>query len=85
MDALNRLLERLKRSLDGDRVFKEEIRSSIKDVAGFDVPIEDISTQGNILKIKTSPAKRNELKFKEDKVLETVRARTKVNLTKLLY
>ncbi len=85
MDALNGLLERLRRSLGGDRAIRESVCNSVKEVAGFDVFAEDVSIQGNSLKIKTSPAKRNELKLKEDQILELVRSRTKLNLTKLVY
>jgi hypothetical protein len=85
MDALNRLLERLRGSLDGDRVVKKEISFCIKEIAGFEVLPEDISFQGDALRIKASPAKRNELKLNEIKILEAVRAQTKLNLKRLVY
>ena len=85
MDHLRELLTRIRKSLDGDTVFKETVNSCFKNLLGFEVNPKDISIQGDVLRIKTSPAKRNEIKLHEEELLKSIREQTKLSLKKLLY
>lgn len=82
---LGKLLDRFKDSLDRDVRTREAVAECIKEALGFDVRLEDISIKGDTLRIQTSPAKRNEIKLHEARVLEAVIAKTKQNLKRVAY
>jgi hypothetical protein len=85
MDGIGDLLGRIKDSLDKDATTRETVAGCIREVAGFDVRLEDISIKGRVLRIKTSPVKRNEIKLRENKILSLVRERTKLSIETVSY
>jgi hypothetical protein len=85
MDGLGDLLGRIKDSLDKDATTREIVAGCIREAAGFDVRLQDISIKGRVLRIKTSPVKKNEIKLREDKILSLVRERTKLSIETMSY
>lgn len=85
MEELNKLLGRVKQSLDRDVNDREIVALCIREIFGFDVRLEDISIKNDTLRIQTSPVKRNEIKLKEDALLEKVSQRTKLKLKNVAY
>ena len=85
MDGIGDLLGRIKDSLDKDASTRERVAECIKEVAGFDVRLEDISLKGDTLRISTSPVKKNEIKLREEKILSMVQGRTKLNIKRITY
>lgn len=85
IQGLNELLTRLKRSLEGDKEIRESVSQTIKETVGFEILAEDISLKDGFVRIKTSPAKRNEISLREEIILGKLRNLTKLNLKKILY
>lgn len=85
MKGLTDLIGRIKDSLDKDASTRESIANCIKEELGFDLRLEDISIKGGQLRIQTSPAKKNEIKLNETRVLEKIRVRTKLNIQNITY
>lgn len=85
MEELGDLLGRIKHSLDKDAETREVVSVCIREVAGFDVRLEDISIKNRTVRIQTTPAKRNEIKLKEAKLLSLIRVRTNLDIENVTY
>lgn len=85
MEGLDKLLTRLKKSLDQDVEEREIVAKIIKEVVKFDIRLEDISIKGDTLRIKTSPVKKNEIKLYDSAILAKVGGETKLKLKRIAY
>lgn len=85
MEPLDNLLSKIKKSLLGDLLVREEVSRLINNALGIDIIPKDISIQGTTLRIKTSPAKRNEIKLNQERILTEIKLKTKLNLKEILY
>lgn len=85
MDGIGDLLGRIKDSLDKDASLRESAALCIKEELGFDVRLADISIKGEVLRIQTSPAKRNEIKLHEAEILNKIKAKINLNIKRIAY
>ncbi|MBX4195782.1 hypothetical protein KW796_02415 [Candidatus Parcubacteria bacterium] len=85
MKGLGSLLDRFKDSLDKDIASREMIAECIKEAAGLDIRLEDISIKNDTLRIRTSPVKRSEINLHEAEILKLSALKTKLNLKRITY
>ncbi|MHB1330688.1 MAG: hypothetical protein ACYCY6_01840 [Minisyncoccota bacterium] len=85
MKNLSDLLSRFKLSLDKDAEKRNFISGYIREKLGFDISSNNISIKNDSLIIKTTPAKRSEVKMHEKEILTMVRNSTGLNLKRILY
>ncbi|MEK7194069.1 MAG: hypothetical protein AAB660_00075 [Patescibacteria group bacterium] len=85
MESLGKLLGKLKQALGRDTLSKEIILRCVKDVLGFEIRTQDVSIKGGMLRIQTTPAKRNEISLNEFRILEVIRLKTGLNLKRIVY
>jgi len=85
MKTLSSLLERFKKSLGKDVINKDLIVSIIEKVTGIQIKPEEVNIKEFTLEIISSPAKKNEIKMSEDRILQEVRMQTKQNISRILY
>lgn len=85
MLGLEKFLTRFKQSLDKDTAVKETVILCIKEKLGFELKTEEISVKGGVLRIQTSPAKRNEINLHQEELLSIIRERTGFALTSISY
>lgn len=85
MDDLGDLLGRIKDSLDKDASLRESVAECIKEELGFDVRLGDISIKGDTIRIQTSPAKKNEIKLHDERILNKIVSKTGLNIKRITY
>ncbi|MBX4189570.1 hypothetical protein KW785_03190 [Candidatus Parcubacteria bacterium] len=85
MINLETLLKRFTLSLGKDTVAREAVVSCIREVAGFELSAENISIKGDTVIIKTSPAKKNEIKLNEERILRELQLRCHAKISKIFY
>ncbi|MHB0978305.1 MAG: hypothetical protein ACYC1K_02820 [Minisyncoccota bacterium] len=85
MKTLSALLERFKKSLGKDTVNKDLIISIIENFVGIRLKAEEVNIKEATLEIISSPAKKNEIKLKEEQILFEIRAQTHQNISRIFY
>lgn len=85
MKTLSSLLERFKKSLGKDTVNKDLIISVIESAVSIKLKQEEVNIKESTLEINSSPAKKNEIKLKEDLILSEIRAQTHQNISRIFY
>jgi len=85
MEPLERLLQKIKNSLNKDTQIKEVVATSVKEMLGFELSLKDISIKSDTLFIKTGPSKRNEIKLNESKLLTLIQTKSDLKLKRILY
>ena len=82
---LEKLLSKFRQSIGDDSLVRGEVCSTIKEILGFELELQSISINNSVLRIQTTPAKKNEIKLNEARVLEAIKTRTKLNLQAIVY
>ncbi len=85
MRTLSALLERFKKSLGKDTVNKELIISIVENVVNIKLKPEEVNIKESVLEIISSPAKKNEIKLKEELILSEIRIQTHQNVSRIFY
>ncbi len=85
MKTLSTLLERFKKSLGKDTINKDLIISTIENSVGIRLKKEEVNIKESILEIFSSPAKKNEIKLKEEQILSEIHAQTRQNISRIFY
>jgi len=85
MRALTTLLERFRKSLNKDTLNKDSVISVVEGATGIKLHPEDVSLKDFVLEITSSPAKKSEIKLKENIILSEVRSQTKQNILRIFY
>ena len=86
MKDISSLLGRFLKSLGKDTLTKETVLEAIQRATGFVLKPEEVSIKENVLSIELdSPGKKNEIKLKEEKILNEIKERTSQNINKIFY
>jgi hypothetical protein len=85
MKNISSLLERFSRSIGRDVLAKGAVVACVKEFCGFEITPEDVSIKDGALRIKTSPAKRNEIHLNEAKILNKLQEQGGQKIIKILY
>lgn len=85
MKTLSSLLERFKKSLGKDTVNKELIISVVENITNIKLKPEEVNVRESTLEIISSPAKKNEIKLKEELILSEIRIQTHQNISRIFY
>lgn len=85
MKTLSSLLERFKKSLGQNTYNKDLILSIVENLTNIKLKPEEINIKEATLEITSSPAKKNEIKFKEELILSEIRAQTHQNISRIFY
>ncbi len=85
MKTLSSLLERFKKSLGQNTYNKDLIISIVESLTNIKLKPEEINIKEATLEIASSPAKKNEIKFKEELILSEIRAQTHQNISRIFY
>jgi hypothetical protein len=86
MKDLTSLLGRFLKSLGKDTLAKETIVEAVQRTTNITLSAEEVSVKENVLTLDiSSPAKKNEIKLKEQKILIEIQERTGQNINKVFY
>jgi hypothetical protein len=85
MKNLSSLLERLTGALYADSRRKSAVSAAIKECIGGEVRNEDVSIKDGVLTIHASPALKNELRLKEEKVLRCIYEKSGSRIVRIIY
>lgn len=85
MKTLSSLLERFKKSLGKDTVNKKLIISVVENITNIKLKPEEVNVRESTLEIISSPAKKNEIKLKEELILSEIRIQTHQNISRIFY
>ena len=86
MKDLSSLLGRFLKSLGKDVLAKETVVEAVERATGFSLAPDEISIKENILTFSiNSQAKKNEIRLKEEKILDEIHGRTGQNINKIFY
>ncbi len=85
MRNLTELLKRITNSLDKDSATRSAVASCIHEVLGFDIDQHNISIKEDTLIIKASPAKKNEIKLREEQILKKLEGQCRTRITRIFY
>lgn len=85
MKDLSSLLRRFQRSLGNDTEARDAVRSVVESLAGIKLGPEEISIKEGTLEITTSPGKKNEIRLKEEYILDALNTGRGLHLKKIFY
>lgn len=85
MKNLNSLLERLSRVLNKDELIKSSVVSVLRDSVGVTISTNKINLKEGVLEVEASPAIKNEIKLKEERIKDELKEVYKINLIRILY
>lgn len=85
MRNLSSLLERFKKSLGKDTLAREAVINCVESLTSIKLGLEEISIKENVLEIKTSAGKKNEIRLKEDLILDTLQTRFGLPINRIFY
>jgi len=85
MRTLSSLLERVVGALHADSILKSGVCAAIKECIGGTVSENDISVKEGVLTIHASPALKNELRLKEQKVLDCIYEKCGKRIVRVVY
>jgi len=85
MKNLSSLLERFAKSLGRNVLDKEIVLHTIEDLTSIRLNEEDVSIKEGVLEITSSPLKNNEIKLKEDKIINELRSHKATFINKIFY
>ena len=85
MQNLSSLLDRFKKSLGKDVLSKEAVIDCVESFASIKLKVEEISIKENVLEIKTNAGKKNEIRLKEDLILDTLQTRCGLPINRIFY
>ena len=86
MKDLSSLLGRFLKSLGKDILVKETVVEAVERATGFSLTPEEVSIKENMLTFTIlSQVKKNEIRLKEEKILDEIKGRTGQNINKIFY
>ena len=85
MKTLAELLGRFKKSFNKSIWVKEVVGETIKKVTGIYIDPKDIELKDSVLEIRSSPARKNEIKMKEPEILSAVSQETNLKISRIFY
>ena len=85
MKNLSTLLERVVGALHADSILKNGVCSAIKECVGGNVTENDVSVKEGVLTIHASPALKNELRLKEQKVFDCIYEKCGKRIVRVVY
>jgi hypothetical protein len=85
MRQLTALLERFKNSLGRDTISREMVASCIEELTGIRVLPEQMSLKEGVLSLNISPVKKNEIKLKEQMILDALWNLHKIKIGRVFY
>lgn len=85
MKNLSALLQRFSSLLDKKLVIRETVSLVITDYTGRKIPVEEVFIKGTTLEIQSSPATKNEIRLKEEKIISELRNSHNLHISRVLY
>lgn len=85
MENLSKLLERFAKVLNKDRNVKEVVSQVVLARTRVSLSHESISLKEGVLEINTSPAAKNEIRLKEEAILNELKELHKLPISRILY
>ncbi len=85
MKNLSSLLERFKKSLGKDTLAREAVINCVESFSSVKLKAEEISIKENVLEIKTSSMKKNEIRLKELLILDALQTRFGLPINRIFY
>jgi len=85
MKIIGGFLDRFFKSIGRDTLIRETILDVVKEQTRITLLPTDIALKESTLEITASPAKKNEIRLKEKRILDALIARTGIRLTNIRY
>jgi hypothetical protein len=83
MFNISLFLERFKNLGQGEKILKEIISSSVKEVVGFDLDTKSINLKNGEVIFKVSPALKNAIYIKKELILKKIKDKNIENINNL--
>jgi Cu/Ag efflux protein CusF len=83
MFNISLFLERFKNLGQGEKILKEVISSSVKEVVGFDLDTKSINLKNGEVIFKVSPALKNAIYIKKELILKKIKDKNIENINNL--
>jgi Cu/Ag efflux protein CusF len=83
MFNISLFLEKFKNLGQGERLLKEEISSSVKEIVGFDLDTKNIDLKNGEVVFKVSPALKNAIYIKKELILKKIKDKNIENINNL--
>jgi hypothetical protein len=85
MKDISSLLKRFSNLLNKKEVDQEVVATVIEGYVGRKPTLKEIFIEGTVLEISTSPIIKNEIRLKEDKILEDLKRVHNIHISRVLY
>jgi hypothetical protein len=85
MKDLKDLLRRLSTALGSETEVRTAIKEAVQECTGGMLKDTDILFKEGVLSLSASPALKNEIRLKEDKVLACIKAKAGIRVRKIIY
>ncbi|MDB5194145.1 MAG: hypothetical protein JWN50_159 [Parcubacteria group bacterium] len=85
MKDFSSLLKRITEALGSDAHLKASVRDAVRECAGGNLRDEDILVKNGTLSLSASPALKNEIRLKEERILECIREKSGTVIIKIVY
>jgi hypothetical protein len=85
MKEFGTLLKKLYSSLNRDVVERENILYTLKNTTGITLTSSDLFIREGVLEISASPVVKNEIKLKEEAILEALKNSYNLSYSRVLY
>jgi Cu/Ag efflux protein CusF len=83
MFNISLFLEKFKNLGQGERLLKEAISSSVKEIVGFDLDTKNINLKNGEVIFKVSPALKNAIYIKKELILKKIKDKNIENINNL--
>lgn len=85
MKEFNSLLKKLYIALNKDTLERENVLYTLKNSAGITLTTGDIFIKDGVLEISASPTVKNEIKLKEEAILNSLKSGFNLSYSRVLY
>lgn len=85
MKDFTTLLKKVYASLNKDTLERENILYTLKNTTGVTLTSSDVFVREGVLEISASPVVKNEIKLKEDTILNTLKTSYNLSYRRVLY
>lgn len=85
MRNISALIQRFSTLLDKKTVSKEVVAQAVRECTGRDLSPENVSINGTVLEISSSPVFHTEIKLKEEAILSKLRLTHNLHISRILY
>lgn len=85
MRNISDLLKRFTNSLNKDAIARGAIAEAILTSTGIKILPENISLKDGVLSISAGAAAKNEMRLKEERIVETARGIYNIHITRVIY